>query len=215
MLNLPVQIKNNVQVMSSVDLAELCGVRHDHFMVKAVKVLGGIMLPSFREREKYGNGNTRDILMLPEREACLMAMSYSYELQAKVYDAYQALKAAALPQTFSEALQLAANQAKALELAAPKVEFVDRYVESKGNKTFREVAKLLGIKERQFRSFLVANKIQYVLNRDWVAYQNHVDAGRFIQTTGENNGHAFCTCRFTPKGVVWISGLLKAEGLTK
>jgi len=70
-------------------------------------------------------------------------------------------QAPALPQTFADALQLAADQArkieeqnKALEIAAPKVEFVDRYADASGLKGFREVCKLLGVKENVFRRFL-------------------------------------------------------------
>lgn len=78
--NLPVTIHNGIQVMSSVDLAKLCvgdAVNaHTNFMVKAKKVLGDTLL-NFQERETYGNNNSRIILLLPEREACLMAMSYS------------------------------------------------------------------------------------------------------------------------------------------
>lgn len=89
MLSLPVIYKNNVAVMSSVDLAELCIGRgkndHSHFMAKAKKVLGED-LPKFRDISLDAYNREREILLLPEREACLMAMSYSYELQAWVYD---------------------------------------------------------------------------------------------------------------------------------
>ena len=51
-----------------------------------------------------------------------------------------------------------------LEIQAPKVAFVDKYVAGNGNKTFRQVAKLLQVKENTFRSFLVENKIMYLLN---------------------------------------------------
>lgn len=40
------------------------------------------------------NNQTYTYLLLPEREACLMAMSYSYELQATVFDAYTAYRKA-------------------------------------------------------------------------------------------------------------------------
>lgn len=93
--SLPVIKKDNINVMSSIDLAKMCVGKdqydHKNFMAKAAKVLGSAMV-NFHHRETYGNNNTRTVLMLPEREACLMAMSYSYELQAKVYDAWQALK---------------------------------------------------------------------------------------------------------------------------
>ncbi|MDP1542417.1 MAG: hypothetical protein Q8L99_04630 [Polycyclovorans sp.] len=64
-------------------------LRHDHFMAKVPKVLGE-HAPKFRDmiQVTVGNGATREspIYCLPKREACLMAMSYSYELQAQLLD---------------------------------------------------------------------------------------------------------------------------------
>jgi len=80
--------------MSSLELVEFINalrgpdkvqLRHDHFMAKVPKVLG-FHAPKFLGTQKYGNGNSREICIFPKREACLMAMSYSYELQAMVYD---------------------------------------------------------------------------------------------------------------------------------
>lgn len=88
MLNLNIVKHNNTDVMSSVDLAELCGQRHSDFKKKAVKVIGGDVR-NFSHISKDVYDRDLDILFLPEREACLMAMSYSYELQAKVYDAWK------------------------------------------------------------------------------------------------------------------------------
>lgn len=117
--SLPVIKKDGVNFMSSVVLAKLCVPaltktgkenKHQHgdFMVKAINVLGSAFR-NFSERETYGNNNTRDILLLPEREACLMAMSYSYELQAYVFDEWQRIKnevkQPALPTTYLEALE--------------------------------------------------------------------------------------------------------------
>lgn len=71
-------------------------LRHDHFMAKVPKVLGDEHAPKFRDMlaVTVGNGATRQspIYRFPKREACLMAMSYSYELQAKVYDRMTALE---------------------------------------------------------------------------------------------------------------------------
>ncbi len=95
MLNLPVQSKNEIQVMSSVDLAKLCVGEskdaHSNFMKKAEKVLGDGVV-NFYDTYKSVQGKDLTCLMLPEREACLMAMSYSYELQAYVFDAWQESK---------------------------------------------------------------------------------------------------------------------------
>lgn len=103
-------------------------------------------------------------------------------------------------------LQQAANQA--LAIAAPKVEFVDKYVESTGLKGFRQTAKLLGANEARFREFLLDKRIMYRMGGEWQAYQPHIDAGRFDVKTGTSEGgHAFNQTKFTPKGVTWVAGL--------
>lgn len=196
-------------------------LEHSDFMKKVVEVLGesaGNFSDTYIHQQ---NGQTYPSYRFPKREACLMAMSYSYDLQAAVFDRMTELeevKAPALPRSFADALRLAADQAEQIEqqsqqlaIAAPKVEFVDRYVESSGLKGFRQVAKLLGIKENLFRAFLVENKIQYQISGEWVPYANHIDAGRFEVKTGtaEHNDHAFTSAKFTPRGIEYVARLLR------
>ncbi|ALR75805.1 hypothetical protein [[Enterobacter] lignolyticus] len=61
-------------------------LRHDSFMAKVAKVLGETQSPKFFGDYIDGKGRAQSCYNFPKREACLMAMSYSYELQAKVYD---------------------------------------------------------------------------------------------------------------------------------
>lgn len=100
-LDLTIQTIDGTQVVSSIDLARTCIGRdkydHKNFMAKAKKVLGKDVV-NFYHREKYGNNNERTILLLPKREACLMAMSYSYELQAQVFDAWVAAEGKVIEQ---------------------------------------------------------------------------------------------------------------------
>lgn len=84
---------NGVKTMSSLELAKLCvGTKknaHSHFIAKMKKVLGEEALPRFWDT--YLSSQNKELVCynLPEREACLMAMSYSYELQAFVYDSWK------------------------------------------------------------------------------------------------------------------------------
>nr|MBO2512068.1 phage antirepressor protein [Gammaproteobacteria bacterium] len=121
-----------------------------------------------------------------------------------------------VPQTLPEALRLAAElaeqveaQQQALAIAAPKAEFVDRYVVADGLMSFRQVAKLLFANERKFRQMLLDKGVMYYLGGALTPYQQHIDAGRFEVKTGtsERNKHAFTQARFTPKGVQWVAGL--------
>lgn len=134
MINVPVTIKNNVKVMSSVDLAKLCVGEsknaHSHFMAKAEKVIGED-LPKFWDISKDSYGRDRKILLLPEREACLMAMSYSYELQAYVFDQWQLEKSKtpALPSMKELALMVVAAEEEK-EKALLMVEQKSQHIES-------------------------------------------------------------------------------------
>jgi hypothetical protein len=85
----------NAVTMTSLELVEFINasrdvgaseLRHDHFMTKVPQVLGQDNAPKFLGTQTYGNNNIRSIYNFSKREACLMAMSYSYDLQAKVFD---------------------------------------------------------------------------------------------------------------------------------
>ena len=210
------QFGNPEQSMTSLEISELVQSRHDKVKqsVERLAERGVITLPPMGEKATAGRPTTFYVFsgeqgkldsitvvaqLCPEFTAAIVKRWYELENQNAVQ----------LPQTFAEALQLAADQARQLELAAPKVAFVDKYVAGNGNKTFRQVAKLLQIKEYKFREFLESNRIMYKLNGEWTAYQNHVDAKRFHVKTGvSDSGHAFNHALFTPKGIEWIAGEL-------
>ncbi|NDI85111.1 hypothetical protein EYB48_05785 [Undibacterium sp. B2R-29] len=119
------------------------------------------------------------------------------------------------PKTMTEALRLALAQAEIIEEQAaqieatkPHVEFVEKYVDATGSKGFRQVCKLLGANESDFRRFLNARHIMYKLGDGWTPYQPHIDCGRFEIKAGTSStsNHAFNQARFTPKGIHWIAG---------
>jgi len=61
-------------------------LRHDDFMRKVPKVLGEGVRKISDTYTHPQNGQQYPCYRFPKREACLMAMSYSYDLQAKVFD---------------------------------------------------------------------------------------------------------------------------------
>jgi hypothetical protein len=88
-------IVRGVPVMSSVELVRVINalrkrekkklLRHDNFLAKIEKH-PGIDAPKFLGAQKYGNGNTRKVYLLPKRECELMVMSESEVVQTRVYD---------------------------------------------------------------------------------------------------------------------------------
>ncbi len=59
---------------------------HKNFMAKVPKILGDYHSAKFLAQYKDSTGREFPCYDFPKREACLMAMSYSYELQAQVFD---------------------------------------------------------------------------------------------------------------------------------
>lgn len=205
---------------------EFAKVEHSDFLKKVPKVLKvqNVVAGKFSSYYIASNGKANPSFVLPKRECCLMAMSYSYELQAAVYDHMTDLEdapkgkvigtlpdftnPAAAARAWAEQFELQQIASQALIEAAPKIAFVERYVESTGLKGFRQTAKLLGANESRFREFLIDKKIMYRMGGEWQAYQGHIDAGRFeVRTGASDTGHAFNQSKFTPKGVNWVAGL--------
>ena len=226
-MNMPIltQFGNSEQSMTSLEISELVNSEHPHVRTSIERLAkrGVIQLPPMRKVEnnqslspnKYTNiyvfsgeqGKLDSITVVaqlcPEFTAAIVKRWYELEGKNRELSKMEILQMA----LESEQQKLVLQQQ--LEIQAPKVAFVDKYVAGNGNKTFRQVAKLLQVKENTFRSFLVENKIMYLLNGEWTAYQNHVDAKRFHVKTGVSEfGHAFNHALFTPKGIEWIAGEL-------
>lgn len=219
----------NTVTMSSREIAELTGKEHRN-VIRDIRAMrgelekdGSDLSHEFRE-DVDARGYAACIHMTREMTELLLT-GYSVPLRLKVIRRLNELERVvtshvpAIPQTLSEALRLAADQAeqiekqqKALAIAAPKAAFVDQYVEATGSMSFRQAAKLLKANERRFRQLLLDKGVMYYLGGTLAPYQHHIDAGRFEVKTGtsERNQHAFTQARFTPKGLQWVAGLWAA-----
>ncbi len=107
-------------------------LRHSDFLEKVKQVLSHST--EFSAQYKDATGRMLPCYNFPKRESMLMAMSYSYTVQAAVYDAYEALNTTQpkVPTNFIEAMTLALEQAKELEQQTllleqqkPQVEFAN------------------------------------------------------------------------------------------
>ena len=212
--------------MSSREIADICEARHNDVIASIERLINeGVLRIGRNTARPYlpeGGGRPTMVYDLAKRDCLIVISGYSAVLRAKIIDRWIELEstrpapAPALPRSFAEALRLAADQqdviaaqAEQLAAAAPAVEFVGRYVESTGLMTFRQVAKLLQVKEPEFRQFLHAAKIMYLLNGEWTAHAQHIEAGRFEVRAGTaKNDHAYNTAKFTAKGVEWVAGEL-------
>lgn len=209
--------------MSSREIASIVGASH-HNMLKTIRSLvsEGVISGNETLYEHEQNGQTYPEFLLNFRDTMVVMSGFRADLRAKIIDRWQELEAQAkpqVPQTYAAALLEAGRLALELEqkeaqlaIAAPKAEFVDKYVQSTGNLGFRQVAKLLKVKETELRELLISNRVMYRLGGALTPYAEHIDAGRFEVKAGmADHGdatHAYQQAKFTPKGVEWLAGEL-------
>lgn len=118
-----------------------------------------------------------------------------------------------LPKTFGEALQLAANQAKQLEIAAPKVAFVDNLVDKTTLMNASQVGtkhKISAIKLNRFLDEL-GTVYNGTIKRSRVFKQSFISKG-YGEMKQTEEGHT--QALFTTAGEVWINEKLLSEGIT-
>jgi phage antirepressor YoqD-like protein len=218
-----IQTIGAARTMSSREIAELTEKEHFNVLADIRKMLAdlGITDLSFQGSYTDSTGRRLPLFNLPEDLTLTLVSGYSVQMRHRIVKRWQELEArntpVALPdfadpvaaaRAWADATEQKVKAEAALALAAPKVEMVDRYMDATGTQTFRQVAKLLQAKEPAFRAFLAARRILYQIGGTWTPYAEHIDAGRFVVKTGSaDNGHAFSTTRFTPKGVAWVSAL--------
>lgn len=209
--------------MTSREIAELTGKEHRHVVRDIESMFAQLEMSTDGYAQNWTHPQNQQEYRgyaLSEDLTLTLVSGYNVALRMRIIKRWKELESAVAPKfqvptSMAAALRLAADQADIIEAqaaelaaAAPSVEFVARYADSTGLKGFREVCKLLKANEARFREFLLSEKIMYRLNNTLMPYQNHMDAGRFevkAGTTGEN-GHAYNSARFTPKGVTWVAG---------
>lgn len=217
----------NAVSMSSADLLELVNdaradagepkIRANVFADRIKDELDGEHYKSFVVQNL--NGTQSEVFELTRDQCALVSMRESKAVRRKVLSKLNALEAklaqqAAIPTTLSAALRLAADQAEQIEqqaqqlaIAAPKVEFVDRFVVADGLYGFRQVAKMLAAKENELSQWLIDSGIMYRLGGKLTPCAAHLNTGRFEVKAGASDaGHAFTQAKFTAKGFEWIAG---------
>lgn len=88
------ELTQSIKTMSSREIAELCGKRHDHVMTDIRKMLSDLNLnaPDFSGTYKTDKGNTYECFNLPKRETLILVSGYDIATRAKIIDRWQELE---------------------------------------------------------------------------------------------------------------------------
>lgn len=206
---------------------------HDNFLKKVVSVLGEEGAVKFNGSYFSQQNKELPMYVFPKREATLMAMSYSPAISAAVYDKMteleqqvasqapklpnfsnpaEAARAWAIEYERSEQLALVVEQKEVLLLEqAPKVDFVDQFVEADGALGIQAASRLLRMNMRELSHWLVDEKLCFRRSpaNTLIPYSTKIDQGLFVVKTGLRPGsegpHAFEQMKITTKGLAYIS----------
>ena len=221
------------QTMSSREIADLTGKRHDHVLRDCDALNDNYDKMGFpRIGEGYythpntGNQQHREYRLTKMQTFDLMT-GYSAELRIKVNRRWAELEAKEqahqqIPQSFSEALRLAAEQAEKIEAQqaqlvaqAPKVLFADTVIGSQSSCLIGELAKLItqkGYEIGEKRLFKWLRENHYLGTRGEyynIPNQQYIEQGLFELKKGTRSGnggvmHTTITPKVTGKGQVYF-----------
>ena len=197
-------------------------VRHNDFLSRCKNELEGEPYETFVESAK-GRAPAFEAIRMTADQCRLVAMRESKGVRRRVLARLKELEARAaagdfqIPQTFAQALLLAARQSEELDqknaqlaIAAPKAEALDRIAVADGAMCITNAAKTINMAPKVLFSWMHANNWIYRRQGStrWIAYQHRIKSGLLdhkVETVKRSDG--------SEKVVEQV--LVTAKGLTK
>ncbi len=216
------------KTMSSLEIAEITGKRHDHVMrdIKTILDEAEIGAPKFGGTYLDVQNKERPCYYLPRFECDLVVSGYSVKYRKVIIrrwhelEAKEAATTAVKPLTLRESLQLnldllTQNEEKdrLLEAQKPDVEFVEKYVKTTGLHGIRKTAKSLGLRQSDFVRRCLERKVLFRDgNLDLQAYSQWIKAGYFdTKNATKADGRSVIRTLFTAKGIRWVSRYINRD----
>ncbi len=210
--------------MGSREIAALTEKRHFDVMrdiERMFEQLGEDVLGCAQNFVHPQNGQEYREYQLDREHAECLVTGYSAALRMRIIRRLRELeeRSGTIPQTLPEALRLAADMAEQnaqlahkVQQDAPKVAFVNHYVEASGAKSLRETAKILNMPEKAMIDVLLRDKVLFRQSSNLLPHALRQRDGLFTVKTGTSGfGHAYTQTRVTPRGIQWVAQRYASE----
>ena len=239
--------------ITSIEIAELAGREHKSVMRSIremeegwVKICGCKFALTSREVQQP-NGGTREVpcYELTKRECLYIATKFNDEARAKLIIRWEELETKertggfVVPQTFSQALMLAAKQQEQIEeqraalaqqgeeivklsnevmTMKPKATYYDLILNNPSTVTITQIAQDYGMSAKKFNQILCDFRIQHKVNKQWILYADNINKG-YVQSKPTNiplsNGteKVVYNTEWTQKGRIFLYEKLKQAGI--
>lgn len=221
------------QTMSSVEIAELTGKRHDNVMRTALNLVKKGIIGSPQIEETDSQNKKRMIYRLNKTESLNLVANLSPEFTARIIDRWQELESNAQPPstlnpTNLSRLQLLemAMQAEQERLALehkveemqPKVEALDRIASANGSLCITDTAKSLQMKPSILFKWL--NEHGWIYRRvggsAWIGYSEKITVGYLehkvtVIHRDDGSEKVINQVLITPKGLIRLSQIFNSK----
>jgi phage antirepressor YoqD-like protein len=211
------QIQSNQKTMTSFELYKIVNscrekageskVRVNDFNARIIDELEGEHYETFVV--KNPNKTETTAFKLTIEQCTLVGMRESKSVRRSVMEQLKLHSSPQfqIPKTLGDALQLAADQAKQLELQAPMVAVYEMLADRKGDVSTTVVAKELGTTSIKLNRFLRDNGVKWQkADLPKAGYETW-----FNVVADSKNGHEFTQCLVTPDGQIEIAKLWGAQ----
>ncbi len=228
-------MQNKQAVTTSLKVAEVFGKRHRD-VIRKIEGLRKIALAEqmfVKTTYVHPQNHQEQPMYYMNRDGfSLLVMGFTgkkaLEFKLKYIEAFNKMESYiekqqqfAMPQTFGEALQLAADQQKLIEKNQPKVDYYDEQMRNPGIMTVTEIAKDFGLSAAKLNKFLERKHVQFRQGKHWVLYQEFADQGLANYEPFAYEEHTIDgtkqkvhnNLKWTQKGRKFIYDLLKEESI--
>lgn len=208
--------------MSTKEIADLTGKRHDHVLVDARKMLAEIKSPEISGDYLDSRGRTQQCLMLNKDETMCLVSGYSTEIRFRIVKRWRELEESAkpqIPQTYAAALLEAGRLALELEqsqqqlaLAAPKADVFDKVIDRDNLLNATQVAQQVGMSAVKMNKQLdvIGGVYSKSVKRGRTFCHGWVESGYGEMKIGESG---YPQALFTTKGSLRVVELFTSEGV--
>ncbi len=221
---------STVQTMSSKEIADLTGKRHDHVLADIRNMFTQLQIDSteFSGQYKDSTGRSLPCFNLDKDLSVCLVSGYNVQLRMAIIKRWNELEAQAQPQfnlptTFSQALLLAAQleeqkeqlalqvaqQQQVIEVMQPTVDAYDLIAGKKGSMCFQDAYKKLGgMKLKEMKQWMYDKKwiTKDRFNRDSIGYYQNMN-GYLVEKVTTHQPQI----RITYKGLAAMARQMKIE----
>ncbi|ESK41052.1 hypothetical protein P256_00037 [Acinetobacter nectaris CIP 110549] len=213
-MNMLTEFQKNAKTMSTRLISELTEKRHPDVKRDVENMLSQLDLDvsSFAHIYIDTQNRKQTEYLLDEDLTMTLVTGYNVVLRNRVIKRWKELEnQQQLPQSFAEALQLAADQAKQLELQAPKVNFYDKLADRTTLMNATQVAQKISMSAQKLNKILdTLNVYSHAVKRGRVFKQWFIDQG-YGELKETDLGYS--QAMFTTKGEQWVFEQLTSEGI--